>query len=206
MWSLFGIPCMFSLSVKELLFGWHGRYVVKQYRQILRFAPLLLVWCIWREYNDRIFNKEEHSDQWLKKALPKILYVWPLISLGGLDLSFFWTNVLGGAFGLKANCSFLCFSSFLILWHFFVYFLCIWFMPRFNTSPHCLLRNILPPLPLPPLPSFVLLVPCVQEDLLSFSKWNEYQHVFPCTFPLASSCKFCCGCLIEFYFFDCWVH
>lgn len=120
---------------------------------------------------------------------------------------------MGGALGLQANCSFLCFSSFLILWHFFVYVLCIWFMPCFNTSPHCLFKNILPPLPLPPLPSFVLLVPCVQEDLLSFSKWNEYQHVFLCTFPLASSCKFYCGYLIEVLFLwllgalvCCWKH
>ena len=53
-------------SIKRNLIGWHGAFVSKRKEKAWRAAPLCLMWTLWKERNERVFNETERFDQALK--------------------------------------------------------------------------------------------------------------------------------------------
>ena len=53
----------------------------KQHKKVWHLALLCLFWCIKREYNDHVFNEEEHQDQNLKEIFIKSLRQWSSVLL-----------------------------------------------------------------------------------------------------------------------------
>ena len=53
-------------SIRRNLIGWHGAFVSKRKEKAWRAAPLCLMWTLWKERNERVFNETERFDQALK--------------------------------------------------------------------------------------------------------------------------------------------
>ena len=53
-------------SIKRNLIGWHGAFVSKRKEKAWRAAPLCLMWTLWKERNEKVFNETEQFDQALK--------------------------------------------------------------------------------------------------------------------------------------------
>ena len=54
--SLFGVVWLVHSSVKEMLLGWHGRFVGKKRNKAWNVAPLCLLWTVWKERNRRVIK------------------------------------------------------------------------------------------------------------------------------------------------------
>ncbi|KAJ9692729.1 hypothetical protein PVL29_011694 [Vitis rotundifolia] len=63
LFSLFGVACVLSGSVKETLLGWHGAFVRKTRKKAWQMAPLCIFWSVWKERNLLAFGNEELSLQ-----------------------------------------------------------------------------------------------------------------------------------------------
>ena len=66
LFSLFDVQWVLHSSMKRNLIGWHGAFVSRRKDKAWRVAPLCLMWTLWKERNERIFNDTERSDQALK--------------------------------------------------------------------------------------------------------------------------------------------
>ena len=64
--SLFDVQWVLHSSIKKNLIGWHGAFVSKRKEKAWRAAPLCLMWTLWKERNERVFNETERFDQALK--------------------------------------------------------------------------------------------------------------------------------------------
>ena len=64
--SLFDVQWVLHSSIKRNLIGWHGAFVSKRKEKAWRAAPLCLMWTLWKERNERVFNETERFDQALK--------------------------------------------------------------------------------------------------------------------------------------------
>jgi hypothetical protein len=63
-------------SVLELLNSWGAAIGYGRAKEAWRLAPLCLLWCIWREWNERLFEDVETSMVELRKRLLNTLYIW----------------------------------------------------------------------------------------------------------------------------------
>lgn len=76
LWSspfqLFGVAWVMSRRVRDLLVSWRGQLGQCMVLELWRFAPLCLLWCIWREKNARSFEGREMGMLELKKMLFQI--------------------------------------------------------------------------------------------------------------------------------------
>ena len=66
LFSLFDVQWVLHSSIKRNLIGWHGAFVSKREKKARRAVPLCLMWALWKERNERVFNDIELSDQALK--------------------------------------------------------------------------------------------------------------------------------------------
>ena len=64
--SLFGVQWILHTKIKRNLLGWHNVFVGKSREKAWRASPLCLMWALWRETNERVFNDMERSDQAVK--------------------------------------------------------------------------------------------------------------------------------------------
>jgi hypothetical protein len=62
--------------VRELLKSLGGQVGRRDILEVLRLAPLYLMWCIWRAQNARRFDNRETSVAELKKIIFNALYTW----------------------------------------------------------------------------------------------------------------------------------
>jgi hypothetical protein len=63
-----------SQRVVELLGSWRGWFGSDGNLEVWRMVHLSLMWCIWREYNARIFEDCERTVAKLKSMLFKTLF------------------------------------------------------------------------------------------------------------------------------------
>jgi len=63
-------------TVLELLNSWGAAIGCGHAKEAWRLAPLCLLWCIWREWNARLFDDVETSMVELRKRLLNTLYFW----------------------------------------------------------------------------------------------------------------------------------
>ena len=66
LFSLFDVQWVLYSSIKRNLIGWHSAFVSKRNEKAWRATPLCLMWTLWKERNERVFNDTECSDQALK--------------------------------------------------------------------------------------------------------------------------------------------
>ena len=76
-------------SIKRNLIAWHGASVSKGKEKAWRAAPLYLMWTLWRERNERVFNDNERTDQALKLSFLYTLVNWGRVYLETHSLSLF---------------------------------------------------------------------------------------------------------------------
>uniref|UniRef100_A0A7N2L513 Reverse transcriptase zinc-binding domain-containing protein n=1 Tax=Quercus lobata TaxID=97700 RepID=A0A7N2L513_QUELO len=113
LWSLvfrsFGIFWVLPRSVADTLFGWWN-WPGKHVSSIWNFAPLCLMWCLWRVRN-RTFEDMESSDDQLLASFSGSLFdwsrAWGLTSSDSLPLAlidifaYFFCNCQTGRAGVK---------------------------------------------------------------------------------------------------------
>jgi hypothetical protein len=63
-------------TVLELLNSWGAAIGYSHAKEVWRLAPLCLLWCIWREWNVRLFEDVGTSMVELRKRLLNTLYIW----------------------------------------------------------------------------------------------------------------------------------
>ena len=63
-------------SIRRNLLGWHGPFVAKKRKNAWRAAPLCLMWTLWKERNERVFNNVERSDQLIKSLFMYTFVNW----------------------------------------------------------------------------------------------------------------------------------
>ena len=68
LFSLFDVQWVLHSSIKRNLIGWHGAFVRKRKEKARRVGPLCLMWTLWKERNERVFNDIKLSDQALKPS------------------------------------------------------------------------------------------------------------------------------------------
>ena len=66
--SILGVQWVLHSLIKRNLFGWRGAFVGKRREQAWRAAPLCLMWTLWKERNERVFNDTRRSNQALKHS------------------------------------------------------------------------------------------------------------------------------------------
>ena len=76
-------------SIKRNLIAWHGASVSKGKEKAWRAAPLCLMWTLWKERNERVFNDTERSDQALKLSFLYTFVNWGRVYLDTHSLSLF---------------------------------------------------------------------------------------------------------------------
>jgi hypothetical protein len=74
--ALFGIACVMPRGVVDLLSCWSGRFGNSESGAIWKAIPHCLMWCLWRERNNRTFSGEEQSIPALKFPFLQTLYDW----------------------------------------------------------------------------------------------------------------------------------
>uniref|UniRef100_A0A2N9GQ21 Reverse transcriptase domain-containing protein n=1 Tax=Fagus sylvatica TaxID=28930 RepID=A0A2N9GQ21_FAGSY len=77
----FGVCWVFPNSIKDLLYGWFNSFG-KHESKIWNLVPLCLLWIVWRERNQRIFDDMEHSPSKLVELFFGLLFDWARV--GGL--------------------------------------------------------------------------------------------------------------------------
>ena len=80
MWAmvfgLFGVSWFMPQSVVGLLACWQGSFGCHRNRYIWLMVPHCLLWCLWRERNNRCFKDKERSISDLKLFFFRILMDW----------------------------------------------------------------------------------------------------------------------------------
>ena len=61
LFSLVGVPQVLSSIAREILLGWHVSFIHEKCKKVLTVSPLCILWTIWNEGNQRLFEKEEQS-------------------------------------------------------------------------------------------------------------------------------------------------
>ena len=74
--ALFGIAWVMPRGVVDLLSCWSGRFGNPESGAIWKAIPHCLMWCLWREWNNRTFSGEEQSIPALKFSFLQTLYHW----------------------------------------------------------------------------------------------------------------------------------
>ena len=103
-----------ALSRDRFLSCWRGQWGSPQSEAIWKMIPPYLMWCIWKERNDRIFEDSERTVVELKAFFFNTLYQW-MVAYECFHISSFHA-----LFGL-----------FFLFWLgvSLVYFLCTWMRP-----------------------------------------------------------------------------
>ena len=65
-YSLFSVEWVMHSSIRRTLLGWHGFFVGKKRENAWRVALLCLMWTLWKERNERVFNDIKRSNQAIK--------------------------------------------------------------------------------------------------------------------------------------------
>jgi len=73
---LLGVEWVIPRMVLELLTSWGASFGYGPAKEVWRLVPLCLMWCIWREQNERHFEDKETSMVELRKRLLNTLYIW----------------------------------------------------------------------------------------------------------------------------------
>ena len=87
--SLFDVQWVLHSSIKRNLIAWHGASVSKGNEKAWRAAPFCLMWTLWRERNERVFNDNERTDQALKLSFLYTFVNWGRVYLEDHSLSLF---------------------------------------------------------------------------------------------------------------------
>ena len=87
LFSLFDVQWVLHSSIKRNLIAWHGAFVSKRKEKAWRAAPLCLMWTLWKERNERLFNDTERSDQALKLSFLYTSLNWGRVYLEDHSLS-----------------------------------------------------------------------------------------------------------------------
>jgi hypothetical protein len=74
--SLFRMHWVMPRRVVDLLDCWQGRLGRHQNIEIWKAIPHCLMWCIWRERNERTFEDSERNTLALKKMFFRTLFDW----------------------------------------------------------------------------------------------------------------------------------
>jgi hypothetical protein len=74
--SMFGVAWVMPRGVVDLLSCWSIKSGKTESAAIWKTIPHVLMWCIWRERNNRTFLGEEQSISALKCAFLQTLYEW----------------------------------------------------------------------------------------------------------------------------------
>jgi hypothetical protein len=72
--------------VSDLLGSWRGQFGTRHALQIWRLAPLCLMWCLWRERNERSFEDRESDLLEIKKIMLQSLFAWK-VALNSVHVS-----------------------------------------------------------------------------------------------------------------------
>ena len=81
LFSLFDVQWVLHSSIKRNLIGWHSAFVNKRKEKAWRVAPFCLMWTLWKERNERVFNDTERSNQALK-----LLFLYTFVNWGRVYL------------------------------------------------------------------------------------------------------------------------
>ena len=77
--QLFGVVWVMSGSLKECLGSWRTQKGNRTILQIWRMALLCVMWCLWRERNERSFEDREIGRMELKKRVLQTLFSWRVL-------------------------------------------------------------------------------------------------------------------------------
>ena len=81
LFSLFDVQQVLHSSIKRNLIGWHGAFVSKRKKKAWRVASLCLMWTLWKERKERVFNDMERFDQALKLSFLYTFVNWGRVYL-----------------------------------------------------------------------------------------------------------------------------
>ena len=76
-------------SVKRNLLGWHDAFVGKRREKAWSAALLCLIWTLWKERDERVFNDVERSNQAIKYSFLYTFVIWVRVYLKDHTLSMF---------------------------------------------------------------------------------------------------------------------
>ena len=71
----FGLSWVIPRSIPDLLFGWWN-WLGKQSSQIWNLVPLCILWCIWKEWNQRTFEDLDSSSDQMLASFSGTLFDW----------------------------------------------------------------------------------------------------------------------------------
>jgi len=74
--TLLGVEWVMQRIVLELLTSWGASIGYSPNKEAWRLVPLCLMWCIWWEWNARLFEDVEISMVEIRKHLLDTLYIW----------------------------------------------------------------------------------------------------------------------------------
>ena len=79
LWSFvfitFGLSWVISRSIPDLLFGWWN-WLEKHSSQIWNLVPLCILWCIWKEQNEKTFEDLGSSNNQMLASFSGTLFEW----------------------------------------------------------------------------------------------------------------------------------
>lgn len=86
MFSLFDIPLIIFVSIRETLLGWNGSFVDRRRKKAWKATPLCIFWIIWKERNWRLLENKM-SNQRLKSSFLNNLSLWIKVYIDGSTMS-----------------------------------------------------------------------------------------------------------------------
>ena len=79
LWSFifitFGLSWAIPRSISDLLFGWWN-WLRKHSSQIWNLVPLDILWCVWKEQNQRTFENLDSTGDQLPASFSETLFDW----------------------------------------------------------------------------------------------------------------------------------
>ena len=81
--SIPGLPWVFPYSFKDLLSSWTGFPIRKRARKLWMAGPLSLIWAIWKERNEVVFEDAVFSLSRLKTSFVSALISWVGLIVNG---------------------------------------------------------------------------------------------------------------------------
>ena len=78
--TMFGVYWVLLRSIKDTLAGWKGPPSRKSLRKVCMTAPLCLLWTIWKETNEVVFEDFVPSTQRMKNSLIFALWSWATVN------------------------------------------------------------------------------------------------------------------------------
>ena len=96
-WSLFGVIWVMPQSVADLFASWQGPFGRQHNIDLCLADPHCVLWCLWRERNNRCFEGMEWSTLEIKSLLLHSLFTWCCAFS-----SFSWSNL----FVMLDHCNF----------------------------------------------------------------------------------------------------